>query len=76
LARLKPAKRLPATAVQPPVTLLIAAYNEADNIAQKLDNSLDLDYPADRLQILVTADGSDDQTPDIVRQYADRGVVL
>lgn len=60
----------------PPVTLLIAAYNEAAIIARKLENSLALNYPLDRLQILVAADGSDDATPDIVRTFAERGVEL
>ncbi len=58
------------------VTLLIAAYNEQAAIADKLENSLALDYPADRLQILVAADGSDDCTPDIVRTFGERGVEL
>lgn len=60
----------------PRVTLLIAAYNEADLMARKLDNSLALDYPIDCLQIIVAADGSDDKTPDIVRTYRDWGVML
>ncbi len=75
LARLRPRPIHLATHT-PSVTLLIAAYNEADFIAQKLDNSLALDYPAECLQILVAADGSNDRTPDIVAEYADRGVML
>lgn len=63
----------PAT---PSVTLLIAAHNEQTVIAEKLENSLALDYPRDRLQILVAADGSDDATPSIVESFADRGVEL
>ncbi|MCA9968664.1 MAG: glycosyltransferase family 2 protein [Anaerolineales bacterium] len=65
-----------ADAPLPRVTLLIAAYDEAETIAQKLDNSLALDYPAERLQILVAADGSRDATPRIVAGYAARGVLL
>lgn len=60
----------------PSVTLLIAAYNEANVIAQRLENVLELDYPFDRLQILVAADGSTDETVNTVRSYADRGVQL
>jgi len=75
LARLRP-QPIHLAPHTPTVTLLIAAYNEAAIIAQKLDNSLALDYPADRLQILVAADGSDDATPDLVSGYANRGVVL
>ena len=60
----------------PTVSLLIAAYNEEAVIQEKLQNSLDLDYPADRRQIFVAADGSDDRTPEIVDKFADCGVVL
>jgi len=60
----------------PPVTLIISAYNEAAVIAEKLDNSLALDYPGDRLEIVVVSDASDDATDAIVANYADRGVRL
>ena len=60
----------------PTATLLIAAYNEEDVIERKLENALELDYPRDRLQVLVAADGSDDRTSDIVQGLADRGVEL
>ncbi len=75
LSRWKPTGA-PQAGELPVVTLLIAAYNEGKVIAQKLDNSLALDYPRERLQILVAADGSSDKTPDIVRQYESQGVVL
>ncbi len=60
----------------PTVTLLITAYNEEEVIAEKLENSLRLEYPASCLQILVAADGSDDRTLEIVRSYSLRGVEL
>lgn len=60
----------------PSVTLLIAAYNEENAIAGKIENSLALDYPKDKLQILIAADGSSDNTPDIVREYGSKGVEL
>ena len=59
----------------PPVTLLIAAYNEADVLAEKLENSLGQDYLADRLRVAVVADGSTDATCTISESYASRGVV-
>jgi len=62
--------------IQPSVSLLIPAYNEIEVIRSKIDNSLALDYPADKLQIRVVSDGSDDGTDDAVRHYADRGVEL
>lgn len=76
LARLSPPKPVGYTSQLPTVTLLIAAYNEAAVIAQKLENSLALNYPSERLQILVTADGSKDDTPAIVNQFSERGVEL
>ena len=60
----------------PAVTLVISAYNEADVIREKLDNSLGLDYPGDRLEVLVLSDASDDGTDEIVQEYAQQGVVL
>jgi len=60
----------------PSVTLIIAAYNEEQTIAPKLDNSLALDYPSDRLQILVAVDSAEDATQDVVAGYSTRGVEL
>jgi len=74
-ARLAPRRR-DVQAASPSVTLVIAAYNEEAVIAEKLENTLALVYPRDRLQILVAADGSDDRTAEIVHGYADRGVEL
>lgn len=58
----------------PSVTLLIAAYNEEAALADKLENSLALDYPA--LQIVVLSDGSTDRTDEIALSFASRGVEL
>jgi len=60
----------------PSVTVLIPAYNEADCIAATVENKLAQEYPANKLEIIVVSDASDDGTDDIVRRYADRGVVL
>jgi cellulose synthase/poly-beta-1,6-N-acetylglucosamine synthase-like glycosyltransferase len=59
----------------PTVTLVISAYNEEDVLRAKLENALGLDYPADRLEIVVASDGSTDRTVAIAREFADRGVV-
>jgi cellulose synthase/poly-beta-1,6-N-acetylglucosamine synthase-like glycosyltransferase len=61
---------------EPLVTLLISAYNEAPVIAQKLENTLALDYPRERLQIVVISDASSDETDAIVRTFAARGIEL
>jgi len=62
--------------VTPAVTLVIAAYNEEHVIGERLENALALDYPADRLEIIVAADGCTDRTGPIVARYAERGVRL
>jgi cellulose synthase/poly-beta-1,6-N-acetylglucosamine synthase-like glycosyltransferase len=62
--------------ITPTVSLLISAYNEAAVIEKKVENALSLDYPRDRLEIVVISDGSTDGTDDIVRRFADRGVRL
>jgi biofilm PGA synthesis N-glycosyltransferase PgaC len=56
---------------EPSVTLLIPAYNEAEHIAGKIQDSLKLDYPANKLEILITTDGSSDDTPRIAQSLAD-----
>jgi cellulose synthase/poly-beta-1,6-N-acetylglucosamine synthase-like glycosyltransferase len=66
-------RKLPIT---PSVTVVIAAYNEENVIAERLENALAFDYPRDRLQILVASDGSTDRTEEIVASYASRGVLL
>jgi cellulose synthase/poly-beta-1,6-N-acetylglucosamine synthase-like glycosyltransferase len=60
----------------PVVSFIIAAYNEEECIADKIEQTLSLDYPADRLEIIVASDGSSDKTDEIVKSYADRGVKL
>lgn len=62
--------------ITPSVSLIIAAHNEEQNIAEKLQNSLELDYPSEALEIVVASDGSNDQTNDIVASYSGRGVKL
>ena len=62
--------------IHPRVSLIVAAYNEAAVIKQKIDNSLALDYPRNLLEIIIVTDGSSDGTPDIVASYHDRGVML
>jgi cellulose synthase/poly-beta-1,6-N-acetylglucosamine synthase-like glycosyltransferase len=71
--RPRPVARQPYS---PSVTVLVPAYNEAEVIAQTIENLLLQRYPAGQLQIIVVSDGSDDGTDDIVRRYAARGVQL
>lgn len=77
LARLAPRKQDPPTEVElASVTLFISAYNESSVIAEKLENSLALDYPKELLEIIVVSDCSDDGTDEIVHRYAQAGVRL
>jgi biofilm PGA synthesis N-glycosyltransferase PgaC len=61
---------------EPAVTLLIAAYNEEIIIEEKIRNSLAIDYPKELFQILIVADGSSDNTTEIVQRHAESGVEL
>jgi glycosyltransferase involved in cell wall biosynthesis len=63
-------------AIWPPVTLIVPAHNEAKIIRGKIENCLALDYPADKLEIIVASDASVDETNTIIRSYASRGVEL
>lgn len=62
--------------IRPAVTVLIPARDEADVIGEKLENTLALDYPADRLEVLVVSDGSTDGTEAIVQAVDDDRVRL
>lgn len=75
LARLRPrpARR---GAILPAVTLVVPAHNEEDVIERKLENVLALDYPHDRLDVVVASDDSSDATHDIVARFEPRGVRL
>lgn len=55
--------------LQPSVTIMIVAHNEEKIIREKLDNVCSLNYPKDKLCILVASDNSTDQTNMIVNQY-------
>ena len=62
--------------MEPMVTVIISAYNEQKHIAQKLTNTLELDYPKEKLEVIVASDCSTDQTHAIVEQFRDQGVKL
>ncbi len=60
----------------PLVSVVIPAHNEEAAIGTKIENTLALDYPRDKLEIIIGSDGSDDGTNGIVASFADRGVLL
>jgi cellulose synthase/poly-beta-1,6-N-acetylglucosamine synthase-like glycosyltransferase len=74
LALLRAARPIPVrkAALEPRVCLLVAANDEGAVIESKLRNALELDYPADKLEIVVASDGSVDETNAIVRRFGPR----
>ena len=64
--------RGPGPPERPSVSLIVTAYNEQAVLGGKLDNSFALDYPADRLQVVVVSDGSTDATDEIARSREGR----
>lgn len=59
---------------EPEITLFVAAYNEKDYVDRKVKNSLELEYPREKIKQLWVTDGSDDGTPDLLRKYSEQGV--
>ena len=71
LARLRP-RPVAKAAIAPSVVLIVAAHNEDAVIGRRIENLLALDYPADKLEIVVASDGSSDRTNEIVSGVAAR----
>ena len=68
LARVR-TRRVRKEAIEPHVTVIVAAYNEEPVIERRLENLLALDYPADRLELVVTSDASTDRTHELVERF-------
>lgn len=62
--------------IKPSVSVVISVYNEEQIIKEKIQNALALDYPAERLEILIVSDGSTDDTEKIVSGFSDKRLVL
>jgi cellulose synthase/poly-beta-1,6-N-acetylglucosamine synthase-like glycosyltransferase len=75
VSRLRPRAVLRGS-VEPSVSVVITAYNEERDLRAKLENTLALDYPADKLEVIVASDCSSDRTDDIAREFEPRGVRL
>lgn len=56
----------------PTVSVIVAAYNEEDVIEEKIKNTFAIDYPMEKLQIIIGSDGSTDKTNEICLQYKDK----
>ena len=72
---LRPARRYEVPAEAPEVTLLIAAYNEQEIVAEKMANCRALEYPASKLRITWITDGSTDRTVELLAAYPDATVL-
>lgn len=73
LVRTRPIRKADIT---PSVTFVITVYNEEKRIGEKLRNTLAIDYPKERFEVLVASDCSTDETDEIVLSYRDQGVQL
>ena len=62
--------------ITPSVTLIVPAHDEQDVIGRRVENLLELDYPEDKLDLVVASDGSSDRTHEIVRSYDGRVKLL
>ena len=60
--------------VLPFVSIIITAYNEEKRMREKIENTLDIDYPSEKLQVIIASDGSTDGTNDIISKYLDKGI--
>ena len=72
-AKLRP-KAVRKGDVVPSVSILISAYNEEKHLERKIDNSLAIDYPREKLEIIVISDASTDGTHEILKRYAGQGI--
>lgn len=61
---------------EPFVSILIAAYNEAEHIKETILNKLELDYPSEKLEIIVISDESTDGTDEVVSSFSDKNIRL
>jgi len=60
----------------PPVALIVPCFNEAGYIEEKIENSLALDYPGDKIEYIFISDGSSDETPAIVKRYEGKAAAM
>ncbi|HEY3159774.1 MAG TPA: glycosyltransferase family 2 protein [Vicinamibacterales bacterium] len=74
-ARLWARPRLRAP-IEPSISIVVMAHNEAERIGPRIENLLALDYPRDKVEIVIGSDGSTDDTVQRALSYADRGVTV
>jgi cellulose synthase/poly-beta-1,6-N-acetylglucosamine synthase-like glycosyltransferase len=75
-ARIRGRRVLSDQGYEPSVSVIVAAWNEEPVIERRLQNLLEQDYPAEKLELVVASDASTDRTDELVEGFADRGVRL
>lgn len=73
---IKDIKKITEITEYPYISIVITAYNEESQIKNKVENTLSLDYPIDKKEIIVASDGSTDNTDEIVLSFARDNVHL
>jgi len=68
-------RRVQKADVEPTVTIVVAAYNEEASIARRIQNLLELGYPRDKLELVISSDASSDRTEEIALQYPEVTVI-
>jgi len=69
----KSVKKHPIT---PSVSIVLSVWNEEGVVERKIKNLLSMDYPSEKIEILIGSDGSTDKTNLIINRFADKGVIL
>jgi cellulose synthase/poly-beta-1,6-N-acetylglucosamine synthase-like glycosyltransferase len=62
--------------IEPTISFIITAYNEEKDLRRKLENTLSLDYPKEKIEIIVASDGSTDRTDEIVKEFGAQRIKL
>ncbi len=69
-------KKLKKECITPSISFIVSVHNEEDVIGKKVKNTLALDYPEDKLEIIFALDGCTDKTKDILEEYANKGIKI
>ncbi len=76
LLNFKKAKPVNKATITPPISIVVSAYNEEKNIGAKLNDITNIDYPKDKMEVVVISDKSSDRTDEIIKSFSDKGVRL
>ena len=74
IANLKKGKARPELSEYPKVSVIMPVFNEEDVLEQKIQNCLEIDYPEDKIEILIGSDGSTDKTNDIIASSGNKRI--